>query len=133
MMGGVALVWSLTAVLDKRALAFAAVPMHAAIQCAGVAALLLAFLATRGRLGELGHVRGIRGTYALALVAAAVGLGLQFVALRLTLVGLVEALKRAIGMFFAVAVGRLAFEEPITTGKIAGVVLMSAGVALIVL
>ena len=67
------------------------------------------------------------------LVAAAVGLGLQFVALRLTLVGLVEALKRAIGMFFAVAVGRFAFEEPLTTGKVAGVVLMSAGVALIVL
>jgi hypothetical protein len=45
---------------------------------------------------------------------------LQFVALRLTLVGLVEALKRAIGMFFAVAVGRLAFEEAVTAGKLGG-------------
>jgi drug/metabolite transporter (DMT)-like permease len=62
-----------------------------------------------------------------------VGLGLQFVALRLTLVGLVEALKRAIGMLFAVAVGRVVFGEPPTPGKVAAVLLMSAGVALIVL
>ena len=116
----------------KRALAFADVPMHAAIQCAGVAAFLIAYLALRGRLGELREVRTVRRVYALSLVAAAVGLGLQFVALRLTLVGLVEALKRAIGMFFAVVVGRLAFEEAVTTGKVAGVALMSVGVFLIV-
>jgi drug/metabolite transporter (DMT)-like permease len=133
LMCGTALAWSLTAVLDKRALGFADVPMHAAIQCAGVAGLLLVFLAARGRLGELGGIRSVRGTYAVALVAAAVGLGLQFVALRLTLVGLVESLKRAIGMLFAVAVGRVVFGEPPTPGKIAGVLLMSAGVALIVL
>jgi drug/metabolite transporter (DMT)-like permease len=132
-MAGVALVWSLTAVLDKRALAFAAVPMHAAIQSAGVAALLVLLLAARRRLPELVHVRLVPRTYALALVAAALGLGLQFVALRLTLVGLVEALKRAIGMFFAIAVGRLVFEEPVTAGKLAGVLLMSTGVALILL
>jgi drug/metabolite transporter (DMT)-like permease len=132
MMVGVALIWSLTAVLDKRALAFADVPMHAAIQCAGVAAVLVVFLAARGRLGELRGVRAVQGVYALALAAAAVGLGLQFVALRLTLVGLVEALKRAIGMFFAVAVGRLAFEEAVTAGKLGGVALMSVGVLLIV-
>lgn len=132
MMGGVALLWSLTAVLDKRALAFADVPMHAAIQCAGVAAALLVYLAARRRLPELGRVRSVRAAFLLSLVAAAVGLGLQFVALRLTLVGLVEALKRAIGMFLAVVVGRVAFEEPVTAGKIAGVALMSAGVFLIV-
>jgi uncharacterized membrane protein len=131
-MVGVALIWSLTAVLDKRALAFADVPVHAAIQCAGVAAFLIAFLALRGRLGELRTARTVRGIYVMSLAAAAVGLGLQFVALRLTLVGLVEALKRAIGMFFAVLVGRLAFEEAVTTGKVAGVALMSVGVFLIV-
>lgn len=132
MMVGVALVWSLTAVLDKRALAFADVPTHAAIQCAGVATVLVVVLAARGRLGELREVRAVRGVYALSLAAAALGLGLQFVALRLTLVGLVEALKRAIGMFFAVIVGRLAFEEALTAGKLAGVALMSVGVLLIV-
>jgi drug/metabolite transporter (DMT)-like permease len=132
MMGGVALIWSLTAVLDKRALAFADVPMHAAIQCAGVAAVLLVLLGARRRLPELGRVHSVRAAFLLSLVAAAVGLGLQFVALRLTLVGLVEALKRAIGMVLAVVVGRVAFEEPVTAGKIAGVALMSVGVFLIV-
>jgi len=41
-------------------------------------------------------------------------------------------LKRSIGMLFAVVVGRAAFAEPITPGKLLGVALMSAGVALIV-
>jgi drug/metabolite transporter (DMT)-like permease len=77
-------------------------------------------------------VHSVRAAFLLSLVAAAVGLGLQFVALRLTLVGLVETLKRAIGMFLAVVVGRVAFEEPVTAGKIAGVALMSGGVFLIV-
>jgi len=85
MMTGVALLWSLAAVLDKRALAFADVPVHAAIQCAGVGLVLLLLLATRGRLGELRGAGAVRGTLLLALVAAGVGLAFQFVALRLTL------------------------------------------------
>jgi len=133
LMTGVALIWSLTAVLDKRALAFASVPVHASIQCAGVALVLLVVLAARGRLSRLACVVPVRGRLALALVAAGIGLGFQFLALRLTLVGIMEALKRSIGMLFAVGVGRLAFHEPLTPGKITGVVLMSAGVALIVL
>jgi drug/metabolite transporter (DMT)-like permease len=133
MMTGVALLWSLTSVLDKRALAFAGVPTHAAIQCGGVALVLLLVLAARGRLADLRVRAPARGRLAFALVAAGVGLSFQFLALRLTLVGLVEALKRSIGMLFAVGVGRLAFGEPLTAGKIAGVILMSTGVALIVL
>jgi len=133
LMTGVALLWSLTAVLDKRALAFASVPVHAAIQCAGVAAVLLAALTARRRVGELRCVVPVRGRLALALLAAGVGLAFQFLALRLTLVGIMEALKRSIGMLFAVGVGRVVFHEPLTPGKIAGVVLMSAGVVLIVL
>jgi drug/metabolite transporter (DMT)-like permease len=133
MMMGVALLWSLTSVLDKRALEFAGVPMHAAIQCGGVALVLLLVLAARGRLADLRVPRSVGGRLALALVAAGVGLTFQFLALRLALVGLVEALKRSIGMLFAVGVGRLAFGEPLTAGKVAGVALMSAGVGLIVL
>lgn len=132
MMGGVALLWSLAAVFDKRALAFADVPVHAAVQCAGVGLVLLALLVARGRLAELREAGPLKGTLLLALAAAGVGLAFQFLALRLTLVGFVEALKRSIGMLLAVVVGRLAFAEPITPGKLAGVGLMSAGVALIV-
>ena len=133
LMTGVALVWSLTAVFDKRALGFASVPVHAAIQCGGVALVLLAVLAARGRLGTLRCVGPVRGRLAVALVAGGLGLGFQFLALRLTLVGVMEALKRSIGMLFAVGLGRLVFGEPLTPGKLAGVALMSTGVALIVL
>jgi drug/metabolite transporter (DMT)-like permease len=132
MMTGVALLWSLTAVLDKWALSLASLPVHAGIQCGGVALVLLVSLGARSDLGDLRAVVAVKGPYALALLVAGVGLGLQFVALRLTLVAIVEALKRSIGMMFAVAVGRLAFGEPLTPGKLAGVGLMTGGVVLIV-
>ena len=96
--------------------------------CAAVAALLLA---ARGRLGEVGAAPRPRPALGLAVLAATAGLGLQLVAIQLTLVGIVEAVKRAVGMASAVAVGRLAFAEPITAGTLAAVLAMAAGVALL--
>lgn len=133
LMVGVALVWSLTAALDKRALSFAAVPVHAAVQCAGVGLLLLAVTASRHGLRCLRAAREVERTLAVALLVSAVGLGLQFVALRMALVGLVEAVKRAVGLLAAVAVGRLVFGEPVTAGKLAGSLLIAVGVALLTL
>lgn len=132
MMVGVALIWSLTAVMDKRALGFAAPALHASVQTAGVALVLLVALGALGSLGELKAASAVKGSYALALLLSGAALGSQFLALRLTLVGVFEAVKRSIGMLVAVAVGRLVFREPVSAGKLAGVALMSAGVALLV-
>jgi drug/metabolite transporter (DMT)-like permease len=133
MMIGVALLWSLTAALDKLAMRYASAPVHGVVQTAGVALWLLALLAIRGELSSLHLSRSARWPFALALLVAAAGIGLQLVAIQLTLVGIVEAVKRAIGMAAAVVVGRLAFHELTTTGKLAGIGLMIPGVVLIVL
>jgi drug/metabolite transporter (DMT)-like permease len=130
-MMGVALLWSLGGPVDKQALAFAPVSVHGAIQCGGIALALIVALAASGRLRELARIGGNRGSYAAALVAATAALALQFVAIQLVFVSVVEAVKRAIGMTSAVVIGRALFAEPLTAGKLSGIVLMSAGVALI--
>ena len=59
--------------------------------------------------------------------------GLQYLAILVWYVSLVEATKRAIGLVASVISGRIWFAEPITTGKIVGITLMTAGVLALVL
>lgn len=131
LMLGVALLWSLTSVVDKAALAYAAPALHAAFQCAGVGLAVLALLAWRGRAAEIGQVRTVFGTFLAAIAVAALSLGLQFLAFQHTYVSSVEAVKRTLGMLASVVNGRLFFAEPLTVRKWTGVLAMSLGVALI--
>jgi multidrug transporter EmrE-like cation transporter len=48
-------------------------------------------------------------------------------------VSLVETLKRGLGCLLALAVGRVAFRERVTTAKVAAVTGMICGVALILI
>jgi multidrug transporter EmrE-like cation transporter len=65
------------------------------------------------------------------MICASVALAFQVLSIRVVLVSLVETIKRAIGCFMAVALGRLVFRESITLHKIFAVTAMVAGVALI--
>jgi drug/metabolite transporter (DMT)-like permease len=127
----VALLWSLGATVDKLALFHAGVPVHAAVQTAGVGLVPLAYLASRRRLDQLRAVRSAKAAYLAALVVAGLALALQFLALRLVLVSFVETVKRGIGMALAVINGSLLFGEPLTLTKVAAIVAMTIGVALI--
>lgn len=130
---GVAALWSVSGVLDKVGLGHAAVPPHGALQALLIGGALLAFLAVRGRLGELGRAR----THPLGLLAAvltsALAVGVQYLAILVWYVSFVEATKRAVGLVASVGIGRLFFGEPITAGKLVGVGVMTAGVLAIVL
>jgi len=132
-MMGVALLWSLGASVDKRALVHAHPSVHAAVQCAGIALALLLYLGGRGQFALLRDIEKSKGTYLAALVAGSIGLGLQLIAIRLVLVSIVESVKRAVGMTLAVVNGRILFGEPVTIGKAAAIVLMSLGVTLILM
>jgi drug/metabolite transporter (DMT)-like permease len=131
LMLGVALLWSLVSVVDKAALAHATPALHAAFQCAGVGLAVLALLAARGRLNEVGHVRRAPGTFLAAIAVSTAALGLQFLAFQLTYVSSVEAVKRTLGMIASVVNGRVFFGEPLTARKWAGVLAMALGVTLI--
>lgn len=113
----VAVAWSVAPNLDKRALAFASEPAHAAVQSGGVGLCLLLWLQWRGRGAELLAVRQVPGVFAVAFVLSLAALGMQLSALRLDLVGLVETIKRAVGLIASLAVGRIFFGESVTRAQ----------------
>ncbi|HJL19965.1 MAG TPA: DMT family transporter [Sandaracinaceae bacterium LLY-WYZ-13_1] len=131
MMIGVAGCWSLTANLDKMALDHASLPVHATVQTAGVGLALLGYLLVRR--APLGMPRRAWPSFAGSVLFATGALALQLWAIQLVLVGLVETLKRAVGMSSSVLVGRVAFGEAITGRRALAVAVMGAGTALALL
>ena len=134
LMAGTALLLSLTIPLDKLAVVRASPPFHGLVLTAGIALGSLSVLAVQKRWGELAGLRRGWLPFVLALTASTLALGFQLVALQAgVLVSLLETLKRGIGNLLAVILGRAAFGETVTPGKLAAALLMAAGVALILL
>ena len=132
LMIAVAALWSATAVADKVSMQHTSVAMHAAVQVAALAAVLLVWMTTRGTLSELGSVRKCLHLFSLATVIGCFALALQLTAITIAHVGLVEAIKRAFGVVAAVVVGRVIFGEEITAVKASAAAGIAAGVALVV-
>jgi len=130
----VAFLWAFSTALDKRALGHASPASHAFLLSGGSATILLGWLLSKGRQRELREVVLAPKALLAGLIGFAVAaLALQMVALQWLWVAVVETLKRAFGVFGSVAFGRLFFGEPITSRKVAAVVLMVAGTTLLAL
>jgi drug/metabolite transporter (DMT)-like permease len=129
----VAALWATSTTVDKVALEHASVGLHALVQTGGVGLLVLGALSLRGRLGELRVPRGERRYALLLAVLASAALGLQLAALRVVFVGLLEAVKRALGTCMAFALGHAAFGERPAAAQWAAMVFLVAGVLLLVL
>ncbi len=133
MMIGVAACWGITTALDKRALEFAVVPIHALVQVVGVILTALVYLLVTGRIRELASTRAELGRLGLATLTGSASLGLQLVAVQHILVSQLETIKRALGLISAIVFGKLVFGEPVTKIKVAAIVVMIAGVVLLML
>lgn len=131
MMVGVSACWALSTTLDKLALEHASKPVHALVQTGGVALALLAWLLLRR--APLSVPRRAWPALGGSVAFAAGALALQLWALQLLFVGIVETIKRAVGMTSSVVVGRIAFEETIHPSKLVAVALMIAGTVAVVL
>lgn len=131
-MAGVAALWSLGTVLDKACLGHADPAFHATAMASGCAALLTATLVVRGRTAELRIPRDARPRLAVGILALGVAYSLQLVALGTVLVGVVEGVKRGVGLSASVLTGWAFFGERPTPGRAARVVILVAGVALLV-
>ncbi len=130
---GVALLWSVTLLLDKRALVAVSPFVHALVLNGGVALAGLGALALGARLGELRALRGNAGRLLAAVAVGACALTLQLLALAELPVGVLETIKRGLGGLAAVIVGRALFAEPLTGRKLGAIALMTVGVGLILL
>jgi drug/metabolite transporter (DMT)-like permease len=130
----VAFLWACSTALDKLALGHASPASHAFLLSGGSATILLSWLLSTGKQGELREVVLAPRALLAGLIGFAVAaLALQMLALQWLWVAVVETLKRAFGVFGSVVFGRLFFGEPITSRKVAAVVLMVAGTTLLAL
>jgi len=131
LMVGVSACWAFTANLDKLALEHASEPVHALVQTAGVGLALLGWLLVRR--ASIAVPRRARWPLAASIAFGAGALALQLWAIQLLFVGIVETIKRAVGMTSSVLVGRVAFDEPLGVGKLVAVAIMIAGTIAVVL
>lgn len=133
LMVGVAALWAVTGPVDKLALGYTSLPFHAGIVSGGIALGLFLLLLSRRQLSSFAPLREKIALFSLATALGAAALGVQLLAIQFTLVSLVEAIKRALGMVAAVLNGRIFFAEIITWRKVLAVSLMCAGVLLLLL
>ncbi|MBL1147446.1 MAG: EamA family transporter [Proteobacteria bacterium] len=129
-----ALFWTLAPVFDRVALRHVDVPTHALIHFTVSSALLWLWIFLRGGFKK-NPLPKKEGWKIIGIVAAfyACAMGLQMLSLKMVYVGIMESVKRVIGQISAIALGRIAFGEEITTPKILGVIAMCIGVPLILL
>ncbi len=123
--------WSLTPVLDKICLKYSSINIHGLLQAFFTIFVLFAISKT-----ELINIKKIRiEKYKLIFFTISVGtiaLIVQFYAILLNFVPIMESIKRAMGQFSAVIFGKLFFDEKITLQKIVGVIFISIGVNMII-
>lgn len=128
-----ALLWSATAPLDKISVQLSSPASHAFIQVCIITTVLVGYILIAQRPRGIAFARQAVTPAALASITAGVAYGCQLVAYQLTLVGVVESLKRVIGLLSALLLGRILLDEPLTTPKLIGIGLMIVGVPLIIL
>jgi drug/metabolite transporter (DMT)-like permease len=104
---------------------------HATAMTLGVGLGALGTLAWQGRLSVLRSARAEAKVLLVAMVCITVALTFQLLAIRIVLVSLVEAFKRATGSFMAVVLGRAVFREKVGWREWLSVAVMVAGVFLI--
>ncbi len=129
----VAVLWSATAPLDKTSVQLSSAATHAFIQVCLISAAILVYLFWFKKTSTMATVRSAAVPAALASITAGVAYGCQLVAYQLTLIAVVESLKRVVGLLSALLLGWLLLHEPINKHKITGIVLLGIGVPLIIL
>lgn len=129
----VALLWSLASPLDKLAMQHASPTFHGLVLSVGLPTAFLVILLAQGKLATLKEPFVRPGVMAMGVVFGAGALLMQLSAMQLIYVGLVESIKRVIGITMAAVLGRIFFSEPITRQKAIALAMMALGVVLILI
>lgn len=126
----VSLIWSLTPILDKICFEYSSMNIHGFIQSIGT--LIILFLANKGTFfDDLQSIKKSFFTICITMLIGTIATIMQFFAISLTFVSIMESIKRSIGQVFSVILGTIYFDEKVTSQKIVGVVILSFGIFII--
>ncbi|MCH2110264.1 MAG: DMT family transporter [Polyangiaceae bacterium] len=130
----VAALWSVTPLLDKLALRASSPAAHGSLLSALQALFFALIVGWKGSLNDLiPRKKKTMLTIAGASAASFWALGLQFIAITQMAVSVFEALKRALCLLFALALGALLFQEEVTGRKVFALLMMAGGVTLVLI
>ena len=126
----VSLIWSLTPILDKICFKHSSMNIHGFIQSIGT--LIILFLANKRIFyDDLQSIKKSFFTICITMLIGTIATIMQFFAISLTFVSIMESIKRSIGQVFSVILGTIYFDEKVTSQKIVGVIILSFGVFII--
>lgn len=131
----VALIWSITPVLDKTASDLTSPIFHTMFLAAGVGVIFFLYRSVKdGSAGPLlREFRAVPWLLAIATLFAVGAMVLQLTSYAMFDVAYVETVKRAVGVIAAIAAGYFFFGERDLTRRLIGALVMTAGVALILI
>jgi drug/metabolite transporter (DMT)-like permease len=134
---GAALVWSMTAILNQMALERGANAWYAPALSLAVGLLMTATLLAMGQRTLLKEscktLMRLPGLALPGLILGGAALAIELEALRVAPVGFIEIVKRGLGMSGAIVFGRVFFGEVVSLPKLLAILLMTVGVALVVI
>ena len=123
----VSFLWSLTPIIDKICFKFSSMNFHGLIQAIGIFLVLFCFYKNSIQR----DFQIIKKNKLLILITVLIGTTatiLQFLAIKLTYVSIMESIKRSFGQILSVVFGSIFFKESISTQKILGIFVIITGV-----
>ena len=126
----VSLMWSLTPILDKICFKYSSMNIHGFIQSLGIL-IVLVMVNKEGFFDNLQSIRESFFVICITMLIGTIATILQFFAISLTFVSIMESIKRSVGQVFSVILGTMYFDEKITYQKIFGIIILSLGVFVI--
>ena len=123
----VSFLWSLTPIIDKICFKFSSINFHGLIQAIGICLVLFCFY--KNSIQKDFPI--IKKNKLLILITVAIGTTatiLQFLAIKLTFVSIMESIKRSFGQILSVVFGRIFFKENISPQKTLGIFIIITGV-----
>ena len=126
----VSIIWSLTPVLDKLCLEHSSINLHGFIQSFGMI-ILLVFLFKKNKVLTINAKKNWRLILLTVFIGSTATI-FQFYAILTNYVPIMESIKRSVGQFSSVFLGKIFFNEEINKPKVMGVIVLSVGVYFIV-
>ena len=123
----VSLMWSLTPILDKICLQSASINIHGFIQSLGMLIFLLLIYKRRLK-NELNILIKEKKLIMITMLIGVSATILQFFAVILSYVSIMESIKRSMGQFGSLFFGKFFFNEKISYQKVFGVTIISFGI-----
>ena len=129
----VTLIWSVLPVLDKKSLYYTDIYLHGFLQSL-LGTLFLLFIIKLPNKIKLSYFKNRKEIFVLLLLIVISFLAtiIQFIALKINFVPILEVFKRAIGILLSLFFGHLFFKEKINTQKVCSIFIIIAGLSLII-